>query len=363
MATEVASVSDELGSGPTFLADPGELYFAQHHAYTVGYFQSLHGRDWTRVHVSQTPHFAFVSGDADSYAAYIGHSWRRRFSDGVPDAEIEQRCSEFDRLLSDVTAAGGILEPVLVCQAPDGCLCVVDGNHRTAVALALGLPLPARKISAAEYARRIVKAPDERYGTKRRDMPYQTIYHGREPLVPGRRHDLLTRYDAIAKALPLAGKTILDLGSNYGMSSYFALALGNAKESHLVEHSPKITTAAVRLAVLLNCAGARFHVADLREDVTGDLPVCDIAFSFSIMAHIGSLENVVSLLRSHAREAVVFETHMNRDIEPPIKDAFDRTEIGRLGERRLFLLTARTAGIARASAEEPDEVSGRESSG
>lgn len=326
-------------SGPVFLANPNELYFSQQHAHTVEYFQSIHGDRWTRILLSETPHFAFFSGNEERYSEYLSHSWRRRFGDIVPKDEIRKRSEEFSRLFDEIKASRSISDPILLCRTPDGHLAIVDGNHRSAVALALGIPLPAQLISAETYAREIVNVPNEFYGTQRRNMPYQTIYNGQDVLVQGRRDDLLQRYDLINKAFPLDGKTILDLGSNYGMSSYLALKLGNAREACLVEHSHKVTTAAIRLSVLLNSPRARFHVADLREDLCGTLPMCDVGFVFSIMAHVETLHNATKLMRSHVREALFYETHQKRDIEEPVKNAFaERLELGRLGDRRLFLL-------------------------
>jgi hypothetical protein len=82
----------------------------------------------------------------------------------------------------------------------------------------------------------------------------------------------------------------------------------------------------------------RFYLADLSKPAH-ELPACDIAFCFSIGAHVTELGNLAYLVRTRVKEACVFETHEGREIEEPLRAAFSRQEfIGELKTRRLFVL-------------------------
>ena len=120
----------------------GDLLFGQQHIFTQEYFASRNPAYHT-VPVCETPHFHALSasdGEAD-YLDYLERSWEYyRPHSNVP-SEREARLERFHGLREAVQSAGGILEPVRIFRRPDGRRVIIDGNHRAAIALALGLDL------------------------------------------------------------------------------------------------------------------------------------------------------------------------------------------------------------------------------
>jgi hypothetical protein len=320
--------------------DPKNLYFGQQHAFSADYFRSTHRANWHRVPIAESPHVSFLNGETLAYGNYLRSSWRFFFGSNPPATQqLIEYHDKIRNLYNSVQIDGIIREPIDLYETKDGLLCISDGNHRASVANVLGLKLPARIISAQERALNITYVPNEIYGSQHRSMPYQTIYHGENAIVAGRRDDLLARLHFIKNAISLSGKSLLDLGANFGMSSYLAICLAGVREAHVVEGSKDILSAAVRLAVLLDSPNMHFYPFNLREPTASLLPVCDIAFCFSITAHVGDIKQLVEVMRANVREALVYESHEGRDIEPEIRAVFATCErIGMLGTRSLFLL-------------------------
>lgn len=324
----------------TTTIDPRYLFFGQQHSYTIEYFQNTFGVNWTRIPVKKTPHYLFVAGDEKPYRNYLAHSWRYFYGKDIPTSEVDNKIFEFYNLIQDIKKSGTIKTEIELYWSVDGDMIIADGNHRAAIGAFLGLNCKAQIYKAEQQAQKFTTIPNETYGSANLGKPYQTIYNGRQVLLAGRRQDLITRIDAINSVYPLKGKTLLDCGSNIGMSSYLALRLYDMKKAHLVEASSDVTQAAIRLAVLLNSSNQTFAVGNLKEDLSNFLPVCDIGFCFSIAAHVKQIDNLAKLLVSNVKEAVFYETHEGRELEAPVAEKFKKHhKVCDLGTRQLFMLT------------------------
>ena len=331
-------MSDELLE--TLIVDPRHLFFGQQHTFTIEYFQKKFATAWTRIPITESPHYLFVAGDEQPYRDYLSQSWRYFYGNDIPSDKIEEKVTEFRNLIVNIKQAGAISQPLKLYWAADGDMMIADGNHRASIAAFLGFKCPVHIKKTEQQVKNIIAIPDETYGSSVMETPYQTIYHGRQILLKGRRDDLITRFDAINNVFPLKGKSLLDFGANYGMSSYLALRLGGVRTAHLVEASRDITQAAIRLSVVLNNPDKTFTVGDLRNDLSEFLPVCDVGFCFSISFHVGDIDNLANMLRSNVKEAVFYETHEGRDLEPQIAKKFTKhRKLCELGRRQLFMLS------------------------
>jgi hypothetical protein len=291
-----------------------QLIFGQHHLGTQDFFTATYGQAHT-VPLTDFPHYLFLRdhlqqprGDS-AYRRYLDASWTYRFgtySAGQVNAQIDR----FLRLYGDLsdakrTDASAFREPVLVCRRPDDRMILIDGNHRAAIALFLGLDLPAAVVSAREYLSRTAKVPDVSYGADRRELPYQSLFHAGEELVLGRRRDIQERTDLLNPA-DLRGRSVLDLGCNIGSSSFCAAEAG-AREVTGVDLSPKLVSTAIRL----NAYFARpctFRAHDLnREFAVGSR--FDTVFCFSVTKHVEDQSGLRATILNSTGRVLYFEGH------------------------------------------------------
>jgi SAM-dependent methyltransferase len=306
---------------------------------TAEFFLARLGRD--KVRIADTPHFAFAEALATGspeaqaegfYRDYLLASWGP-----TPDEALERRIADFRDTFAHYRANGFAEPPVLTALPTDPNLYVVDGNHRTAMAAALGRELRA-VIWPAEQAFRKFTRVKEFYGTDNKDMPYQSIVlHGQE-VIAGRRDDLRERLDLLPPEV-LAGKSVLDVACNVGMSALIARSLGAAACLGL-ERSSAMVDLATRFAMFEGVYPAvSFRAFDLDKDALEPDAAFDTAFMFSIHDHLEDPSRLGALVAGHVRHHVVFEGHPSGQAEDYA--AFLRSglfrqveEIGRLHQSR-----------------------------
>lgn len=290
----------------------GDLLFGQQHVTTVAYFEDRVGSSHT-VPISKSPHAAFAAGsDIGSmaqYDEYLRCSWEYYDTrDNTADARQEQleRFADFRARVE-----GGLpIEPVRIYERPDGRRVILDGNHRSSIALALGLDLPAVLVPADRALAEIVANPNEFYGSERGQLPYQTISRDGKVIVPGRRPDLMRRMEMIGQHGDLRGASVLELGCNIGSNCYLAVE-GGAESALGLELSPRITTAAIRLNNFF-ARPCRFEVHDLTDVYASDMRY-DVVFCFSVVAHLPSTAAIVETIRSCTDRVLYFEGHSRSD--------------------------------------------------
>jgi hypothetical protein len=287
-----------------------ELLFGQQHLGTQEFFRLRNGQAHT-VPVPCFPHAEFLEGwlqkhqaSDNPYLQYLEASWSYYFPGGgnTPAkriARVERFANQFQRIAQQAE-----LMPIQVCRRPDGRYVIVDGNHRAAIAYRLGRGLKAEVLPLAQRLSQITCIPDEFYGSKRLEKPYQSIFHGGQCLLEGRRTDVAARIRHISEA-DLRGKSVLDLGCNLGMSCYLAAERGAAMLVG-VEGSPNIATAAVRLNSLL-AAPCRFIQHDLNREL--DCGKFDTVFCFSVINHVQNKDAIVRTLDKAIGKVLYFEGH------------------------------------------------------
>ena len=289
-----------------------ELLFGQQHLGTQDFFAQRCGQYHT-VPMSEFPHRQFIRKLAEGtsqaerpYLDYLECSWSYHYGPekNTPDLRAARalRFAEQFQLLSKSRQ----IEPIRVCQRPDGKMIVVDGNHRASIADELQLPLPAELIPLEQHLRSIATIPDEFYGSKRLDKPYQSIFYQGRELLEGRRKDVAERLKMILPA-DLQGKRVIDFGCNLGMSCYLAAERG-AREVLGIEGSKNIATAAIRLNALF-AAPCSFRQHDLGiETTTGKF---DTVFCFSIINHVKDKQAFVRTIDQALGGVMYFEGHAN----------------------------------------------------
>lgn len=308
------TVRNDAGPGVTpqiYIPGAAGLVFGQQHPGTKGFLVRKYGCYHT-VPLELMPHYLFLTDHLQGspyadhiYYRYLLHSWDFLYGAGNTHERRIARIKEFIGLYEAIKSAGAIRKPVVTCLRPDGRRIIVDGNHRAASALALGLPLPAEELSAREYLGRIGLVKGEFYGAGAGQVPYQCIFNGGEAVIAGRRPDLQERLDLIETG-DLAERAVLDLGCNLGMSSFLAAARG-ARETLGVDRSPGLITAALRLNAYyaLPCD---FIVHDLNKPLPPERPF-DTVFCFSLAAHLTNPGALAQTFNTSGAAVLYFEGH------------------------------------------------------
>jgi len=293
-----------------------EFRFFQFNLGNVTYFvRHNSGMD---VRMVDTPHFAFAKASRDpdsgamraaksSYLEYLKASWP---ASGL-DTGLEHRESKCQFFLDHITAietAQQVGNPVLLTRIPGKPgLYVLDGNHRCAIAAALGLSVPAKVLDFTTAFDHFLRV-DEFYGTGSKEMPYQSAYLNRQIVRQGRRDDIYERLDALPAGF-LQGKTVVDVGCNIGMNAIGARKCGATKVLGL-EVSKRMANYATRFAVFDGCyPSVSFlpFVANVDQLPAGER--YDVAFMLSIHNHLEHPGNLAEIVRRNVVEAVVFEGH------------------------------------------------------
>jgi hypothetical protein len=297
-------------------AELSRLLFGQQHMGKQRYFETYLDQAHT-IELPDFPHTKFLQRHVDQpdgehpYSRYLAASWSYEGSkiENTPENR-RAKIQSFVRLFRDIErgkqhGAAAIREPLKLCRRPDGRIVIVDGNHRAACAFVLGLDAPVVFVRLREQLERIARVPDERFGSKRLDRPYQSVFHRGEELVRGRRRDVLER-SSLWRDEDLRGRSVLDLGCNYGVSSFLAAERGATRVLGL-EYSPLIASAAARLNAYLGHP-CRFVVHDLNHDLDVGEPF-DTVFCFSVVKHLQSTDAITALIRRATRRVLYFECH------------------------------------------------------
>lgn len=311
--------------------------FYQFKKSTVEFFYERIGK--TEIRVEDTPHYALASAlnsgnrrdlasAEEFYRLYLEASWPQRKHGSIPN-RIDSFKAHFDHV------RGGTEDPSIVTTSfvAGGDRFVVDGNHRAAFAAALGRPVNAKQMAAKTAFARYSKV-NTFYGTAARNMPYQSILIDSQIVVPGRRNDAVQRMRLIPEKV-IKGRSVLDIASNFGMSSILSKQFG-AQSVFGLELTPRLVDLATRFAMIQGAyPSVQFQVFNVDRDSLPQDRKFDTAFMFSLYDHLKNPTRLISLAKNNVAKWVVFEAHPGGTRES-YRDFFDCgifssvQEIGRL---------------------------------
>ncbi|OPY84523.1 MAG: hypothetical protein A4E72_02197 [Syntrophus sp. PtaU1.Bin208] len=325
------------------------LRFYQFKKDTVEFFFKHVGRPDIRV--PDTPHYRLAQALAGGVSSEIeaGVAFYKAYLDAASrttdSAPLEPSVEEFQKELKNISERPLKSPPVVVTQIlPDGELFVVDGNSRIAAALALGREIPI-ELWPFDLAFMKFSPFKEFYGTRHNNRPYQSIYFQQQIAVPGRRQDTAERLSLIPGEV-LSGAQVLDVASNFGMSSILARSFGAVSVLGL-EISGSMVDLASRFSMLEGVyPDVQFRRFNIDRDFLGDEERFDTAFMFSIFAHLSNPAHLTRIAERNIRKYVVFEAHPGGTYEA-YKSFFDSglfssvVELGRLS-RSVLKLEERT---------------------
>lgn len=268
--------------------------------------------------VADTPHYKFArsilengrqaaSGEEELYRNYLQASW------AGTNGDIEDRINKFVNHLETFVSSQSTSAPLLTTFLGENDLYAIDGNHRLAFSLAAKRNLDV-KIAPFYKALKIFNPMKEYYGQGNKGKPYQSIYFDKRMVVTGRRVDLIERLNLIPSEA-INGKSVLDIASNFGMSSIIANIHG-AKKCTGIERSEELVNFSNKMSILHE---REKSVHFLKHDIDHpEKPISDIydtAFAFSIYSHLKNKNNLFEIIEKNIRKFVIFETHPNAKIE------------------------------------------------
>lgn len=320
-----------------FSADEiSQFRFYQFKASTAEFFHARLGK--TDIRVSDTPHFQLAAAYAGEnpaevleaeryYEDYLKASWAT-----VASPQLSKRLASFREHFELFKRGESASKPVVarLGSCPDHF--IIDGNHRSAFAAALGYDIDV-ELWPSDLAFLRFSHVKEFYGAGNRNMPYRGLFLSAEEAIPGRRNDAIRRL-AMIPPEALVGATVLDVASNVGMSSILSHSFGVAKSMGL-EKSGQLVNIASRFAMFNGTyPHSRFLTFDLEVDNLPANATFDTAFFFSIYKHLRKPETLFRIARNHIKHQVVFEGHpgSTRDDYRPFFDSGIFQEVKKLGE-------------------------------
>lgn len=268
--------------------------------------------------VADTPHYKFArsilkngrlgaSGEEELYRNYLQASWNGK------NGDIEDRINKFVDHLKIFVSSRSTSAPLLTTFLGDKDLYAVDGNHRLAFSLAAERNLEV-KIAPFYKALKIFNPMKEYYGQGNKGKPYQSIYFNKRMVVTGRRVDLIERLNLIPSEA-INGKEILDIASNFGMSSIIANIHG-ANKCTGIERSDELVNFSNKMSILHEQEkSVHFLQHDIDHPEKPISGIYDTAFAFSIYSHLKNKNNLFEIIEKNVKKYVVFETHPNAKIE------------------------------------------------
>jgi hypothetical protein len=222
--------ADDARSEAASVADPHLLRFFQFNPGNARFFTQQ--RTDLRIPIGETPHYrvAAAATDAlgsgrsqarDDYIDYLASSWS---SNAVKPtiAELQQRYLRFLELV-DRVERGARVAPIRLTKIPsEEGFWVLDGNHRSSIAAALGRSVPAVTVPLAQAVHEAIRSTK---GLVARSDIAVT------------REDITRAFTCSDSANPvrenlghvervLAGRRVLVLGSDFGLGVRDALASG-----------------------------------------------------------------------------------------------------------------------------------------
>jgi hypothetical protein len=309
-------------SGTLKGSEVAELLFGQQHIGTQDYFKTKVGSSHT-VPVSYSPHYLFAcNDDKKAYMDYLSASWSF-YNPQKTTADMKARQDKFTRHIEHVKTTGHIDTPISLYERLDGGLVVLDGNHRSAIALSLDINLAYKKVDHKTAMKSILAITGGRYGVDKDGVPYQGIVYGNKVILEGRRQDIVERFKMI-RGKDLTG-SVLDLGSNIGANCFLAAERG-ANRVLGIEYNPQVVSAAVRLNTFFKTP-AMFKVHDL--SVIYDEEQFDTVFAFSVYDHVENKKALAETIRRCTKKVLYFECHAGTDTKryPEIFSMFSTPEL------------------------------------
>lgn len=285
--------------------------FYQFNAGTSDFFHRSLGHTAVKVH--HTPHYAYAAAlarapgarsvpEEDLYRDYLRASWR----ESTP-AAIDARVASFREAFAGYRDRSFHKPPILTLLPTDDAPYVVDGNHRLAFAAALGREVTA-EVWPVDLAFLAFSRVPGFYGTDNKRMPYQSVLLNGREVVPGRRDDIAERL-AMVPTDVIAGRSVLDVACNVGMSSLQAKTLGAATCLGM-DVSADLVDLATRFAAISRVYPAvSFLTFNVDHERLPTDKVFDTAFMFSVYDHLKNPANLTAIARDHVRRFVVFESH------------------------------------------------------
>ena len=259
------------------------------------------------------PHYVFLRDGwtaepygPNPYTRYLRASWKamgREVTKRTVRAQVEKYLALVHRIEASGRQSSDLL-PVVQTRTGQWALC--DGNHRASVALHLGMPIQANVCSLENFIQKNIVGyiGNDFYGTGHRGRPYQSVRMNGELLINGRRDDLEERLSFV-KDEDLAGRSVLDIGCNIGVSSFLAAERGASSVLGLdVNH--RLLLGARRLNTVLRHP-VRFMQADL--SCKQDIGSFDTVFCFSVFAHVKNRKALIDTLASSTISALYLEGH------------------------------------------------------
>jgi hypothetical protein len=148
---------------------------------------------------------------------------------------------------------------------------------------------------------------------------YQTIYFQGKKIVKGHRDNIIDRMNLIRKE-DIKDKVIVDIGSNIGASSIWAVDNG-AKKAIGFEVVPERVEASNKIAQALNL-NCEFRLEGFNKEHP---KLGDVAFCFAVHDDIGNDDILVKNLKKF--DVIYFETHLkgsfkNWDMPKKVREAF-----------------------------------------
>jgi len=298
----------------------------------------LQQNDMQHVYISDTPHYNVakqsISNDSkkivnakNQYIEYLKSSWPSYDLD-IHQEKLDSKYKNYLEYIDKVSIEGKLNTPVLLTKIPgkQGYY-VVDGNHRCSIACALGISVPVKVLDFPSVFDQFMKV-EEFYGTKNKNMPYQSIYIDKKIIRKGRRDDIYERLGLLPENI-LKQKTVLDVGCNIGMNAIASFKLGARKVVGL-EISKKMVDFATRFAIFDECyPDVSFRQFNVDRDHLPKDEKYDIAFMLSIHHHLKNPHALAEIARKSVEKIVVFEGHPNTKLSD-YKDFLDLVKFSKI---------------------------------
>jgi hypothetical protein len=298
-------------------ADLKDLVFGQQHYGTQRFFVARHGQCHT-VTLEQFPHCEFLERwqetpfEAHSYRQYLDAEWGYKCAEENTEANQRENIQRFIDLYRSVAERArekgprrAFLKPIIVTERLDGRKVIIHGNHRAAVALKLGLDMPACYYSRRRFlAKTAVKmVPKERYGDYKGQMPQQSLFVDGREVVRGRHRGMKDRFRYVTPT-DLRGSSVLELGCSIG-SHCFLAAQGGATSVVGVDCRPERVSIAIRLNAFF-AAPCYFEAQDVCGTLTHIQPV-DTVLCFTLLDDVPDQKALARTIVANTKKVLYIE--------------------------------------------------------
>lgn len=254
--------------------------------------------------------------------------------DNFNESKVFDAC-QLKKVYEDLKIKTHLNSPITAYVANDGAVCVLDGIKRVSCAIHLQWPtIDVEFLPQLNTLKRMIDNPSLTFGTPN-GQPYQPIMCNKNIYIPGQRTELIQRLNLMKKEVSFKDKSVIDLGGNYGTNARLIYEEG-AKIVHLCD-LPQMLYSNVQLGIFFNDTNVQYWPINLEHDLS-HLPVCDIAFCFSITKWVKKHDNLLTYLRTRVKSFLFYETHEDATMEPTIKSLFKSVKhLGGYNGRNLFI--------------------------